>query len=54
MGCNFKPATFDTHPEPHEVVEDADEGHWEDVEEEAGSLDDQVIHPHGFGDCAGG
>ena len=45
---------MDTHLEPHEVVEDTDDCHGEDVEEEGGDLDNEIIDPHGLDDCTGG
>lgn len=45
---------WDTHSEPHEVVEDTDDSHGEDVEEEGGGLDNEIIDPHGLDDRTGG
>lgn len=53
-GCFPKPASLDTHSEPHEVVEDTDDSHGEDVEEEGGNLDDEIVDPHGLDDGTSG
>lgn len=45
---------MDTHFEPHEVVEDTDDRHGEDVEEEGGDLDNETVDPHGLNDRTGG
>lgn len=49
-----KPDPLDTHSEPHEEVEDTDEGHGEDVEDEGGDLDDEIVDPYGLCDSTGG
>ena len=45
---------MDTHFEAHEVVEDTDDSHGEDVEEERSDLNDEIVDPYGFDDRTGG